>query len=181
MKGRGRAVLTCVLAATVALAGLGCGSIKDGWEDKAGPPRAGLLSANCLLCQKRWRRPHWRHLPVYRHRPARLSVQHPRLGAQLELRRFVLRQRTRPGRPFHRQDDGQQQQRPTALRQAGRQARWPTCARRRRRRSTATPRRATTTITASTTRTSGSAFRRLSTWSSKSAPASRTLTKYGRC
>jgi ABC-type Zn uptake system ZnuABC Zn-binding protein ZnuA len=39
MKRRGRTILACVLAATAALAWLGCGSIKDGWEDKPGPPR----------------------------------------------------------------------------------------------------------------------------------------------
>lgn len=49
MKWRGRTMLACVLAATMALAGLSCGSIKDGWEDKAGPPRV-VASFPPLAC-----------------------------------------------------------------------------------------------------------------------------------
>ena len=39
MRWRIRAVLGCVLAAAAALAWTGCGSVKDGWEDRGGPPR----------------------------------------------------------------------------------------------------------------------------------------------
>ena len=39
MKWRSRTVLGSMLAAAAALAWVGCGSVKDGWEDKAGPPR----------------------------------------------------------------------------------------------------------------------------------------------
>jgi ABC-type Zn uptake system ZnuABC Zn-binding protein ZnuA len=49
MKWRKRAVLGSVLAAAAALAWVGCGSVKDGWEDKPGPPRV-LASFPPIAC-----------------------------------------------------------------------------------------------------------------------------------